>query len=1610
MPQWHTCQDIDGDNIASLTTNSNHDFRKSLHADVSYMFATAYIGILTLAALFVCYRSRTRLRLYAAFCTCLALTVTVVGLLRSKLIISPTLFWLWNFVAEPVGIVALMFTIASVGNGFYPMTGNSNPCWRVAIGLIIFYALVAAANVALYIQQKVVFHAISGETIAQIRKNIIAAGIRTEDQLLTQEFLMQCLNLIPPGNRLETGVANWTGLTWTERAYYARPARWAYSTHQMLMIFTFAWVSAYLFVPLLRHHRRRAGVGRPVDGDMMAVGVWYMSCISTLVLAYAILNIYYCFVSDNIYDQQSQALDLCIRTTIGPIFFVPAPASLIKFYRRHFSNSGKGSNSGGGYRGRYDSTGGNIGYHSSFANPEEPTGMLVVPCSRAGSRIGCTEDGGYVKPAIEDSKHQMESNGNNRHTSLGSMYGRIRFFHSRNRGSSMESNKVFNQDFEQDDAPDSQHTLDDNVHRRDSFHQYYGNMNPGRTQSDDSTVYEGSTAAQFASDVNRNESKSRADSSTVNVELQRPKPALTASNVSDRQPVSSWNLATLTYTPYEIGTALPESPIHPERSAVQETRVDLQAYIADKKENSPLASPDTIGTTGWEVGGWGHTRQSSDCNNEISLSHPLELPYPSPSPSPSPRPSDLLPAEGTEFEAQSTEVDIGNHSPSPGTPEPSFINNGRELTGLQKQLAEYKSALLPVVMAMRDLDARGPPSVTFESRDDMDGYLDEARYDLGHHSHHRPRTGGRGEKIATDNPPLSNDTPTSSVFKYLSGGQSESANTVSTKSSAPGLTHEKENAVGHNQVSTGHSVDPLHWSKLPSSPTKKSGFLSGRGGDAEGNGEKPVAGFKKKWLAGRKSTEGDRQFLQSKFFEADHSSTCNKASTGENNNNSSNKHNSGSNFALEVGSPIKNSRAKDSRLSVFSKVLSGNGHKSAERTHPNQDISDQDREHSTTVNSTKPEVKISSSVHISAPIPATVEALALSSTNSRLVDEDEDRGLQYYYPDPYSSLAEFKRPQGHALNLGPSTSVLDRAAHSSSQRHPLSPRPSNDGRGLDPSFVNKGDTGVKLSEASNLSPASDDTSNKSSSGKHSKSVHSSSKKSLKVEAAVSCSQGVASTAASSVSSGMFTAPASYSNSPSAGSSVSRSGSLSKKSKLKLRSNRSKSDAPIGRSSTDTGPIISPVITTTVLPITTTRKPSSGPVITQPTKTSLSPPPRQSWTRSKSFQGTTSAITAAILSKTMGTSDQFGSSFIEPTVANDQQSETGNTDADLPSGQTRNSLTLSVDSPKNGLTSPLISPLNDVFDGIASKIGSSSNTSSPTSSPSSPPTTSFPRLGGSIKTRPQEYRHNSLDREIEYRTSLNKDRTGYSTAAMDLRRASSRPQRSIDNLASAYYYKRAAELSSKGNSGVSEREVDPNSNESSNSILSSSSPQIGSHSGFSYYGVGGGESERSSPTPYQSSSSHRNSGSYTPQYQKSKSSLDYSIPGVGGATTTATGGGSQRSSFARTNEGSNEHNRTGSLTNSSHLMAEDPWTQALIARASGVGTARNNGNDSRPGSTPPSSQSSSHAPKRGLTGVCVDPSVQTNLILAGQQQQRQQQQQLLYTGSSGAGGAYQKHSG
>jgi hypothetical protein len=254
-------------------------------ANVSYLVATCYISFLTVIALVMIMRSRTPLRLIACGCTVLGLSIAILGFLQNQLHFARNWFWLWNFIAETIGMVALTFTIVTVGSGFYPISCKRNKFWKLSVFLIVLYALVATANIIGYLQQKVIHHNISGSQFTRLKEDVLGSGMRTQKALCEEVTWAQCMHLIPQGNLTLTGVDNWSLLPWSLRDVFVRPVWWAYVTNQLLMVLTITWASIYLFVPLLMHHRSRPDmVDRPIDSDMMAVGVWYLSCVMTLAV------------------------------------------------------------------------------------------------------------------------------------------------------------------------------------------------------------------------------------------------------------------------------------------------------------------------------------------------------------------------------------------------------------------------------------------------------------------------------------------------------------------------------------------------------------------------------------------------------------------------------------------------------------------------------------------------------------------------------------------------------------------------------------------------------------------------------------------------------------------------------------------------------------------------------------------------------------------------------------------------------------------------------------------------------------------------------------------------------------------------------------------------------------------------------------------------------------------------------------------------------------------------------------------------------------------------------------------------------------------------------
>lgn len=254
---------------------------RSLQPYTSYVVATCWLTFLCVIAIVICLKSLTRLRAWSCYITFLGFSIAILGLLRAKLLVSPNWFWAWNFIGESSGVVVIAITIVSVGSGFYPMATNRTLYYRASQLVIVLYACMAVANATYYIQQKLIYHALSGEQVQALRDAIVEKELYTAQQLAWQRHLEQRLGWIPQGDAAVTGVSSWRELAWAEKEMFARPVVWCYLGHQLLTTVTCVWVTFYLFIPLLKHHMK-GPMGRTVDSDMMAVGVWYMSCLMTL--------------------------------------------------------------------------------------------------------------------------------------------------------------------------------------------------------------------------------------------------------------------------------------------------------------------------------------------------------------------------------------------------------------------------------------------------------------------------------------------------------------------------------------------------------------------------------------------------------------------------------------------------------------------------------------------------------------------------------------------------------------------------------------------------------------------------------------------------------------------------------------------------------------------------------------------------------------------------------------------------------------------------------------------------------------------------------------------------------------------------------------------------------------------------------------------------------------------------------------------------------------------------------------------------------------------------------------------------------------------------------
>ncbi|KAG0206309.1 hypothetical protein BGX33_007468 [Mortierella sp. NVP41] len=476
-------------------------------SDVTYVIATCYLSFLCFVAMIMCFKTLTRLRVIAAMLTVLGLSIAVVGYFRASNKVLPNVYWAWNFLAEALAVIALAIAIVSVGSGFYPLSSGRNIYARMSFAVIGIYTFVSFGTFAVYVYQKVVRYPISAAEVLQLRIDIVNAGLFDEYGLNRAIYHARKFGKLYALDPLVYGVADYTKLSVTEQTFYMRPSLGFYLGHQLCMVSACAWVCLYLFIPLIKAHRH-GPAGRPVDSDMMAIGVWYLTCLISLAIAYLILNVVYCFDNELLYKPQIQALDLCLRITIGPIFFLPAPKMLIRFYRNHFKkfrgNSANKSGSNGRWGSRWHKgalSGGNGGSGSGSSNTDsrtryDSTHQPVAGSSGHGDGEGSFSQNNHAMSRLGGGNGGSGSGGSddNSTTACGSFdtgtgnhyrfgttsppppppaaHKHLKLSRSRDRGLSVESSRVLTKDFECDSSIFCPSDADTN-HHRDSYHQDY---------------------------------------------------------------------------------------------------------------------------------------------------------------------------------------------------------------------------------------------------------------------------------------------------------------------------------------------------------------------------------------------------------------------------------------------------------------------------------------------------------------------------------------------------------------------------------------------------------------------------------------------------------------------------------------------------------------------------------------------------------------------------------------------------------------------------------------------------------------------------------------------------------------------------------------------------------------------------------------------------------------------------------------------------------------------------------------------------------------------------------------------------------------------------------
>ncbi|ORZ22835.1 hypothetical protein BCR41DRAFT_385111, partial [Lobosporangium transversale] len=744
----------------------------NLGADTSYLVATIYLTFLFTVAVMMSLRARTRLRAFACFLTYVGLTIAIIGLLRAKAYLSPGWYWAWNFLGEGLAVVALTLTIVSVGSGFYPMAGKRNLYWRLSMILISIYGFLSLVNVALYVNEKLYPRLIDGPAVLQLRKDIVNVGFQSVTALAYELKKTQTMNLIPKFDTGLYGAQDWRQLCWSEREMFSRPEVAFYLAHQYLMIATCLWSCMYLFVPLVMHHRH-GPIGRPVDSDMMAVGVWYLSCIMLLAIVYTSLNIMYIAKPEYIFQQQMQALDLCVRITIGPIFFLPAPGFLLRFYREHFkkfrSHNSNSARNGGG-------TGRNMGSgnqdNGSFTNDSNALASFPQPSiSLDDTRIGSSRtDGSATRCSFDMSPDKTTSTQHKLQdpTSPKSIYNPMKIFQSRERGTSVESSRVLNKDFECGSSSQSQYE-----DRSESFHLPYYSSSSHNTDTvnlalmDSSRHCPTSTLDSYNSNVNESEKskKTYCDQSQVksSVILEAPQ---TSQTLQTLQPIlTEEHLRTAASRNGAFATSSrPDMEYTQNGSKSHQEYNNMFARDLESKDNTTKS--EQIGEHGSQGS---KNMSSSDCTK------------------------DKLNKMSSD---NNDGVSVSDSIPSLDTPI-------EQLTGLQRQLAEHRSALLPKVLAYQayheDRATAEPFDRTFQLPSVNPYCLDS------------PRPSINEARTLSDLPTRLSSDGLSKVDKNALSSTSLSPSSTATG----GFTSRLGLGIDLEAKSPSHIIDPSLWSTPP---------------------------------------------------------------------------------------------------------------------------------------------------------------------------------------------------------------------------------------------------------------------------------------------------------------------------------------------------------------------------------------------------------------------------------------------------------------------------------------------------------------------------------------------------------------------------------------------------------------------------------------------------------------------------------------------------------------------------------------------------------------------------------------------------------------------------